>query len=122
MYSNPTAAVPHVRSGKLRGLLVTGSKRLPALPQLPHAPEAGFPELDVLGWYGIIAPSATPGAILAKLNTDVVDALNAPDVRERMHNLGQELAPSSAAEFAALIRKDYDRWGKVVRASGARVD
>jgi tripartite-type tricarboxylate transporter receptor subunit TctC len=122
MYSNPTAAVPHVRSGKLRGLVVTGRKRLEALPDLPAAVEAGLPALDVLGWYGIVVPAGTPPSIVARLNADLVGALNAADVREKMKALGQELSPSTPGEFQEQIRNDYASWGRIVRASGVRAD
>ena len=122
MYSNPTAAVPHVRSGKLRGLAVTGRKRLEALPDLPTGVEAGYPALDVLGWYGVVVPAGTPPSIVAKLNTDLVSALNSPDVRERMKALGQELSPSTPEQFQEQIRNDYALWGKVVRKSGVKAD
>jgi len=122
MYSNPTAAVPHVKSGRLRGLLVTGHKRLEALPDLPTSVEAGVPELDVLGWYGVVVPSGTSPAIVRKLNTDFVNALNSADVRQRMKNLGQELSPSTPEQFQEQIRNDYALWGKVVRASGVKAD
>ena len=122
MYSNPTAAVPHVKTGKLRGLAVTGRKRLEALPDVVTGVEAGYPELDVLGWYGIVVPTGTPQAIITKLNSDIVAALNAPDVRERMKAIGQELSPSTPEQFHEQIRTDYALWGKVVRASGVKVD
>lgn len=122
MYSNPTAAVPHVKSGKLRGLAVTGRKRLEALPDLPTGVEAGYPELDVLGWYGVVVPSGTPPLIVAKLNADIVSALNSPDVRERMKAFGQELSPSTPEQFQEQIRTDYVLWGKVVRTSGVKAD
>ena len=122
MYSNPTAAVPHVKNHRLRGLVVTGKKRLDALPDLITGIEAGYPQLDVLGWYGMVAPAATPAAIINKLNADFVAALNAPDVRERMKAIGQELSPSTVAEFQELIRKDYALWGKVVRGAGVKAD
>ncbi len=122
MYSNPTAAVPHVKSGKLRGLAVTGRKRLEALPNLPTGVESGYNELDVLGWYGVVVPAATPQAIITKLNTDFINALNAPDVRERMKATGQELSPSTPEQFHEQIRTDHALWGKVVRSSGVKVD
>jgi tripartite-type tricarboxylate transporter receptor subunit TctC len=122
MYSNPTAAVPHVRNHKLRALLVTGRKRLEALPAIPTAVEAGYPELDVLGWYGVVVPSATPRSIVAKLNEDIVNVLNSATARERMRALGQDLSPSSPQEFQDQIKKDLALWGKVVRASGVKVD
>jgi tripartite-type tricarboxylate transporter receptor subunit TctC len=122
MYSNPTAATPHIHNGRLRGLAVTGRKRLEALPELMTGIEAGYPQLDVLGWYGMVAPTGTSITVVNKLNADFVAALNAPDVRERMKSIGQELAPSTAIEFQEQIRRDYALWGKVVRASGVKVD
>jgi tripartite-type tricarboxylate transporter receptor subunit TctC len=122
MYSNPTAAVPHVKNGRLRGLAVTGRKRLEALPDLVTGVEAGYPQLDVLGWYGVVAPAGTPAAIISKLNTDFVAALNAADLRERMKAMGQELSPSTVEEFQQLIRADFESWGRVVRSAGVKVD
>ena len=122
MWSNPTAAVPHVKSRRLHGLMVTGQKRLEALPDLPTAIDSGFPQLDVLGWYGVVVPTATPQAIVNKLNTDIVNVLNAPDVRSRMKAAGQELSPSTAEQFHEQIRADYALWGTVVRDSGVKVD
>ena len=122
MYSNPTAAVPHVRNQKLRALLVTGRKRLEALPAVPTAVEAGYPQLDVLGWYGVVVPSATPQSIITKLNEDIVSVLKSAAARERMRALGQELSPTTPEQFQEQIRKDHALWGKVVRSSGVKVD
>lgn len=122
MYSNPTAAVPHVKNGRLRGLVVTGKKRLDALPDLQTGIEAGYPQLDVLGWYGLVVPTGTPAAIIGRLNADIVATLNAADVRERMKAVGQELSPSTAEQFQEQIRNDFALWGKVVRTSGAKAD
>jgi tripartite-type tricarboxylate transporter receptor subunit TctC len=122
MYSNPTAAVPHVKNHKLRALLVTGRKKLEALPTVPTAVEAGYPELDVLGWYGVVVPSATPQSIIAKLNEEIVNVLKSATARERMRALGQDLSPSTPKEFQEQIRKDHAAWGKVVRSSGVKVD
>ena len=122
MWSNPTAAVPHVKSGKLHGLMVTGSKRLHALPDLPTSIEANLPRLNVLGWYGIVVPTGTPQPIINKLNADIVDALKSPDVRARMAASGQELSPSTVEDFQQQIKTDYALWSTVVRESGARVD
>jgi tripartite-type tricarboxylate transporter receptor subunit TctC len=122
MYSNPTAAVPHVKNGKLHGLMVTGKKRLDALPDVPTALEAGFPKLDVLGWYGVVVPAGTPAGVVSKLNTDIVDVLKSPDVHSRMKAAGQELSPSTVEQFHEQIRSDYTLWGAVVRESGVKVD
>lgn len=123
MFANPTSTVPHVKSGKLRALGVLGAKRNEALPGAQTALEAGYPELsDVLEWYGIAAPAGTPRAIIAKLNAAVLRALDSPEVLKRMSSLGQTVAGSSAEEFDKLIRSDYVRWGKLVKAAGIKVD
>lgn len=123
MFANPTSTVPHVKSGRLRALGVMDSKRNEALPDVPTAVEAGYPELgNVIEWYGVAVPAGTPRQIILKLNTAVVRALNAPDVIKSIQNLGQTPAPSTPEEFSQQIRQEYERWGKVVKASGAKVD
>jgi tripartite-type tricarboxylate transporter receptor subunit TctC len=114
--SVPTSIVGQVKAGRMRALLVTGSGRSEMLPGTPSAVEAGLPQLNVLSWYGVVLPSATPRRLVEKLNTDFVQALNSKDVRERLAAAGQTAAPSTTAEFQQEIRKDYDVWGKVVRA------
>jgi len=114
--SVPTSVVPHVKSGRLRPLLVTGSKRSEMVPGAPSAVEAGLAELDVLSWYGVVMPSTTPRDLLRRINADFVQALNSPDVRERLHIAGQTAAPSTPEEFQKEIRNDYAVWSKVIKA------
>ena len=122
-FTVPFPTVPHVKSGKLRALTLLGAKRIDAMPDVPTAVEAGYPALgNVTEWYGVIAPAATPLDILVKLNAAVVRALNSQDVLARIRSLGQYPAPRTAAEFAEFIRADYERWGKVVKASGTKVE
>ena len=123
MFANPTSTVPHVKSGRLRALGVLGTKRNEALPDVPTAVEAGYPQLsDVLEWYGVVVPAATPRETIKKLNAAVVRALNSPDVAARMNGIGQTPSPSTPEEFAKQIRAEFERWGKIVKASGAKVD
>jgi tripartite-type tricarboxylate transporter receptor subunit TctC len=123
MFSNPTSTVPHVKSGKLRALAVMDSKRNPAVPDVPSALEAGFVELsNVIEWYGVVVPAATPREIVAKLEASILAALKAPDVAARIEKLGQTPSPAGSADFAKQIRSDYERWGKVVRAAGVKVE
>jgi len=123
MFANPTSAVPHVKSGRLRALGVMDSKRNEALPDVPTAVKAGYPELgNVIEWYGVVVPAGTPRQTIAKLNAAVVRALNSPDVIKRIQSLGQTPAPSTSEEFAQQIRQEFERWGRVVKASGAKVD
>ena len=123
LFAAPTVAVPYVHSGKLRAIVVLGSRRHEPLPDVPTAVEAGYPELStVVEWYGVVAPAATPSKTIAVLNAGVARALGSPDVIARLHALGQTPAPSTPAEFAVHIRTEFERWGKVVKASGVKVD
>jgi tripartite-type tricarboxylate transporter receptor subunit TctC len=123
MFSNPTSIVSHVKAGKLRAIAVLGKLRNEALPGAQTAIEAGYPDLaQVLEWYGVVAPASTPRSMIDKLNVAIVRALGSPDVVERMNALGQTISPSGPDEFAKQIRDDFERWGKVVKASGAKAE
>ena len=123
MFSNPTSTVPHVKSGKLRALGVMDSKRNEALPDVPTAVESGYPALgNVIEWYGVVVPAATPRQVIARLNADIVRALRTPDTANRIRAMGQGVSPSTPEAFTKLMREEYQRWGKVVKESGAKVD
>ena len=123
MFANPTATVPHVKAGKLRALGVMGLKRNEALPDVPTALESGYPDLaSVVEWYGVVVPAATPRELVNKLNASVVQAINSPDLFKRIVALGQTPVTSTPAEFVDWIRSEHARWGKVVKASGAKAD
>src|SRR5688572_24111270 len=123
MFANPTAAVPHIKAGKLRALGVMDSKRNPAIPDVPSALEAGYPELsNVIEWYGVIVPAATPRERVVLLSAAVLQALQSPEGSARIQALGQTLAPQGADDFGRFMRAEYDRWGQVVKASGAKAD
>jgi tripartite-type tricarboxylate transporter receptor subunit TctC len=123
MFSNPTSTVPHVKGGRLRALGVMDTKRNPALPDVPTAQEAGLPELsNVIEWYGIVVPAATPGPVVQRLGDSVLRAMAAPEVLERIKGIGQTPSPAGAEEFARVIREDHARWQRVVKTSGAKAD
>jgi tripartite-type tricarboxylate transporter receptor subunit TctC len=114
--------IPQVRAGKLRGLAVTGNRRAGALPDLPTIAEAGVPGYEVINWFGVVAPAGTPRVISGRINADLNRALATRALIDSLHAQGADPAGGSAADFAAMIRRDLAKWAKVVRESGARVD
>jgi len=114
-FSGMPQALPHVRSSRLRLLAVTTPTRAAILPDTPTLAEAGVPGYDVTIWYGMIAPAATPKAVVGKLNAGIVAALQAPDVRKMLAELGLDPAGSTPAEFAAAIRRDIEKWMQVAK-------
>jgi tripartite-type tricarboxylate transporter receptor subunit TctC len=112
--------VPHARAGRLKTIAVTGVKRTPLAPEIPTIHEAGVTGYEVVGWYGLAAPAKTPPAIIEKLNGAINRAL--PELRERYAALGMDLAGGSARDFDTLLRHERDKWAKVVKLSGARVE
>jgi len=122
MFPNPAGPLPHIRTGRLRALMVLGPKRLEELPEVETAVEAGYPEMNITGWYGVVVPAATPKDVVAKLNSAVVGALRSPDGMKRLRGAGQHPSPSTPEEFNSQIRSDIERWGRIVKATGARVE
>ncbi|MDH4150014.1 MAG: tripartite tricarboxylate transporter substrate binding protein [Betaproteobacteria bacterium] len=118
MMPNMLSAQPHIKSGRLRALGVTGSKRAPGADDIPTIAEAGVPGYEAVQWYGVLAPAGTPGDIISKLHAGVVRAVQNPEVRKRLMNDGAEPVGSSPAEFAAYIKAETDKWAKVIKAAG----
>ena len=112
----------HLKSGKVRALAFTSSKRVPGAPDVPTLAESGYPGLEVLSWYGIFAPAGTPAEIVRKLNAEINRVLQAADVRERLTALGTEPTGGTPEQFAQVIKTDTARWAKVVGAAGIRVE
>lgn len=115
-------AMPHVKSGRLRVIAVTGKTRSELLPQTPTVDESGLPGFEVTSWYGIFGPAALPKDIVAKLNADVAAILNAPDLKSRLDTLGAEPGAMSVDAFNRYVREEVTKWAKVVKDSGATVD
>jgi tripartite-type tricarboxylate transporter receptor subunit TctC len=114
MFNNLISVLALSKSGRLRALAVTSAKRLPLLPDLPTVAEAGYPGFEAASWYGALAPAGTPPQIVSVLNREIVKAIKAPDVRERLSSEGAEIIGSTPEEFAQYLRKDVDRWRKLV--------
>jgi tripartite-type tricarboxylate transporter receptor subunit TctC len=117
MFGNIVAALPHVRDGRLKGLAVTTAKRVSILPEVPTVAEAALPGYEANVWAAVLAPPHVPRDIVKRLNDEIRRALAIPAVRERMSSEGLDVAPSSPEEFAAYLRKDIDKWAKVVKAA-----
>jgi tripartite-type tricarboxylate transporter receptor subunit TctC len=122
MMPNMLSAQPHIKSGRLRALGVTGSKRAPGADDIPTIAEAGVPGYEAVQWYGVLAPAGTPRDIISKLHTGVVRALQNPEVRQRLLNDGAEPIGSSPDEFAAYLRSETAKWAKVTQAAGIKPD
>jgi tripartite-type tricarboxylate transporter receptor subunit TctC len=118
-YENSLIIVPHIRSGRVKALAVTSSERSKLLPELPSVAET-LPGYGASGWYGLLAPAGTPGAIIERLNAEAVKALRDPDVARKLSSQGAEPAPGSAPEFSAFIRREIEKWSKVVKAAGMK--
>lgn len=108
----------HVKGGKLRALATTGAERSTMLPDVPTAKEQGYPSVEFGAWFGIYAPARTPNDILDKLNGEIVKAMQAPDVRDKLQGVGFRVVGSSRQEFDRLLKEDIPRWEKVVKATG----
>lgn len=117
MFCNLPVCLPHIRSGKLIALGVTSPQRSVLLPNVPTVSEAGLPGYNVEGWFGLFAPTGVPKEIVKKLNTEVVRVLKDPKVKELLLKQGAEPAPSSPEEFDAFVRKERERWARVIRDS-----
>jgi len=116
------AAFPHVKSGRLRALAVTGARRSPAAPDLPTMAEAGVTGYEAANWFGTVVPAKTPPAIVSKLRQEIARALRLPDVQERLLSQGMEPVSNTPEQFADYIKSEMAKWAKVVKASGARPD
>jgi tripartite-type tricarboxylate transporter receptor subunit TctC len=114
--------LPHIRSGKLRALAVTGKHRSPELPGVPTVDEAGVAGYEVSPWYGLLAPAGTPAAVVARLSSEATKIVRAPEMREQLSAQGAEPAGGTPDEFAKTLRADAAVWGKVVKQAGIRAD
>jgi len=115
-----SAAIPHAKAGRIKTIAVTGAKRTPIAPNVPTISEAGVPGYEVVGWYGMAAPAKTPRAVIERLNGTINRVL--PELRERYANIGMDIAGGTPAQFDAFLRSERDKWARVVKISGAKVE
>ena len=122
MFAAAPTVLPQVRAGKLRGIAMTGAHRSVFAPEIPTIAESGVPDFDVVIWNALLAPAATPPAIVAKLHDEIDRVLAQPDTRELLLKQGAEPTPMEPAALRALLDSEYARWGKVIREAHIKVD
>jgi len=122
MFEQTYAALPSIQAGRTRPLAVTSEKRLPSLPNVPTMAELGYPQATISNWLGLIAPKGTPPPIVQKLNDAYNKALATPEIRERIVAPGNEVGGGTPEEFAQFIAKEADRWQRLIKAAGIKVE
>ena len=114
--------MPHIQSGRLRGLAISTPKRLPQLPDVPTFEEAGIRGFDVTNWYGVQAPAGTPREIVLKLNADINKAMQVPEVRSRLEAVGTQLNEQSAAQFDAFMKAEVAKYAKLIKDANIKIE
>jgi tripartite-type tricarboxylate transporter receptor subunit TctC len=122
MFINTLEVLPHVRGNRLRALAVASSKRTPVLPDAPTFGESGLPGFEAVAWWGLLAPAGTPREIVARLQTEAARALATQELKDRFAALGAEPVGSTPEEFGAFLRREIDKWGRVIRTLDLRAD
>src|SRR5262245_27957575 len=118
----PIVVMSHLKTGRIRALAFTGEKRLPALPDIPTAVEAGLKGFEVTTWYGLLAPSAAPRAVVDKLNAEMAKILAMPDIREKLSSQGMDPLVSTPDQFAALIKSDLVKFARIIKAGNIKLE
>jgi tripartite-type tricarboxylate transporter receptor subunit TctC len=119
--AGPTA-LPQVRGGKVRALMVTSPQRLPALPDVPTTTEIGLKTFNATNWFAVAAPKGTPTAIIEKLNTALNEVVQDPEVAARYTQLAMVVRPNSVAEADSFLRSETEKWGRVIREANIKLE
>jgi tripartite-type tricarboxylate transporter receptor subunit TctC len=114
--------LPQVQAGKVRPIAIGSRERVPSLPNVPTTAEVGLPQIEAENWYGMVAPAATPAAVIAKLHRATAEALKSPEVKDKLQAQGAILVGNSPEEFAAYIQSEIDKWGKVAKAANIKAN
>jgi tripartite-type tricarboxylate transporter receptor subunit TctC len=120
--STPSAAIPHIRSGRLRALAVSGQARSPAVPDVPSFSEAGMPGFEVRSWYGLVAPGGTPKPIVDKVSAELARIVSSTEMRDKLSTQGVEPYVNSAEAYTALLKSDMAKWAKVIKAANIKLE
>jgi len=122
MFASLSSSIPLIKAGRLKAFAVTGAQRSPSLPELPTMAEAALPGYAATAWFGVVGPAGLPQFVVTTLSNAVLASLNAQEVKDRLFASGVEVRTSTPQEFTALIESEIQKWAKVVKASGAKVD
>jgi tripartite-type tricarboxylate transporter receptor subunit TctC len=122
VFATAASAVPQIKAGRIKGLAVTTIKRSALMPELPTISEAGLAGFDANNWYGLLAPAKTPRPVIMRLNTEVAKILNMPDVKDFLFKQGLDAAPGTPEQFAAYMKSERAKWGKVIKAAGLKAE
>lgn len=122
MFITPPAAMPHLKSGKIKAIAVSGDKRLAQLPQVATFAQGGLPNYDVKAWFGVLAPPKTPRPIVDRLSNEIARILGQADVKEKLAGLGMDPFISTPEQFLALMEADYAKYGKVIKAANIKLN
>jgi tripartite-type tricarboxylate transporter receptor subunit TctC len=120
--NNPLTVIPHISSGRMKAIAVTGEARIPALPQVPTFTEAGLPGLDIRPWFCVLAPAGTPRAIINKLSTEIARIIAMPDVQDYLAKQGMNPFSSTPEQLAALMKNDMAKWAKVIKTANIKLE
>ena len=121
-FTSPISAQPLVKAGRVRQIAVTSAKRFPPLPEVPAVAEAGFPSFDMASWWGLLAPAGLPKEILARVHAETLKAVTQPDTKDKLAAQGILVVTNTPEQFAAYLRSEIANWGRIVAASGARME
>jgi len=122
LFSTPSASLPHVKTGKIRGLASTGAARSPAFPEFATIAESGYPGYEAGTWYALLAPAGTPHGALSRVNAETLQAIQVPAFRDRLTGLGVEFVGSTPEACLAYVRGEMTKWAKVVKAGNVRAE
>ncbi len=116
------SSLPNVKAGRARALAVTSKARSPMLPEVPALAESGIPDFDARNWFGVVVPKGTPKPVIDRLSAVIMEYMRTPEMKQRIQNDGAEAVGSSPAEFADVIRRERERWTRIVKQAGMAVD
>jgi tripartite-type tricarboxylate transporter receptor subunit TctC len=122
LFNSMPTVIPHVKSGRLKGVAVGSAKRSPAMPDTPTVAEAGVPGFDYVTWYGMFAPAATPKPTVAKLNAEVAKILGDRELAQRLAVQGAEPAPTTPEQLGRYMREEQARWRKVIKSANLQLE